>query len=166
MADFTTAMEKEYTDLMSEAVHVTSEDPVRRMYWRTIWTLRRLYETDPHWMEQTPTCITTLQGTWIKDVIVEIAQMNDPNRWLNAKHQAENLQHPAKTRHRMAELASITVYARIMFNSTVDKDWVHPFMKAYWFTLAWEWPVEDDREQPLDEAKVLPTGHHISVFPF
>ena len=166
MADFTTAMEKEYTDLMSEAVHVTSEDPVRRMYWRTIWTLRRLYETDPHWMEQTLTCITTLQGTWIKDVIVEIAQMNDPNRWLNAKHQAENLQHPAKTRHRMAELASITVYARIMFNSTVDKDWVHPFMKAYWFTLAWEWPVEDDREQPLDEAKGLPTGHHISVFPF
>ena len=51
----------------------------------------------------------------------------------------------------------------MMFNSTVDKDWVHPYMKAYWFTLAW---VELDREQPLQESTVLSTGHHVSVFPF
>ncbi len=158
---FTQAQEQEYADLINEAEEVTTDAPTRRMYYRTIWTMRTLYEMDPYWIQQMPTCITTLKDTWIMEVVNQLGGLDDCNGWLNAKHQAENFQHPEKTENRMAELANVSGTARIMFNSTVDKDWVHPYLKAYWFTLAW---AQHDGEQ--FESTILPSGHHVSVFPF
>ena len=118
---------------------------------------------DPYWGEQMPPCITTLKHTWIMGVVHEISERDDCNAWLNAKYEAENYSHPEKTENRMAELANISGMARIMFTSTVTKEWVHPVMKAYWFTLAW---TEQAQEHPHMESTVLTTGHHVSVFPF
>ena len=156
-------MEREYADLVNEAVHVTFGAVTRRMYTRTLWTLRALYESDPHWIERTPTCFTTLRHTWLMNTVTEIAGREDSDQWLNKQYDEENFRHPEKTPARMAEIASLSGLARIMFTSTANKQWVSPLVKAYWYALAWE---PDDRELPHRESMVLPTGHQVTFFPF
>ena len=77
MPYLTPAMEAEYDDLINEAEYVTPDGPTRRMYQRTIWTQRILYQMDPYWGEQMPPCITTLKYTWIIGVVHELAGMED-----------------------------------------------------------------------------------------
>ena len=125
--------------------------------------MRVLYESDPYWIEQIPTCFTTLKHTWLMDTVTEIAGSEDCDQWLNDQNDEEDFRHPEKTPARMAELASLSGLARIMFTSTANKRWISPLVKAYWFVLAWE---PDDRELPHRESMVLPTGHQVTVFPF
>ena len=163
MPRFTAQMEREYADLFNEGVRVIDDEVTCRMYTRTLWTMRVLYESDPYWNEQTPTFITTLKHTWIMETVTEIAGSEDCDQWLNDQNDEEDFRHPDKTPERMAELASLSGLARIMFNSTVDKQWVHPIMKAYWYVLAWDALPRGETHQ---EAMVLSTGHHVTVFPF
>ena len=156
-------MEREYADLVNEAVHVIYGEVTRRMYTRTLWTMRVLYESDPYWIERIPTCFTTLKHTWLMDTVTEIAGSEDCDQWLNDQYDEENFRHPEKTPARMAEIASLSGLARIMFTSTANKQWVSPLVKAYWYVLAWE---PDPRELPHQESMVLPTGHQVTVFPF
>ena len=157
-------MEREYADLINEAAHVTYGAVTRRLYTRTIWTLRTLYETDPYWSERVPTCFETLRHTWLMNTVTRIiSEAEDSDRWLEKQYDEENFRHPEKTPARMAEIASLSGLARIMFTSTANKQWVHPMMKAYWYVLAWE---PDPRELPHQESMVLPTGHQVTVFPF
>ena len=162
MPYLTPAQMREYTDLYNEAEFVTHDGPTRRMYQRTIWTQRILYQLDAYWAEQTPSCFAALKYTWIMKVVREITERDDCDEWLNDKEQ-EDYSHPEKTENRMADLAHVSGYARIMFTSTVNKEWVHPVMKAYWFTLAW---TPHDRERPLMESTITNCRHHVSVFPF
>ena len=97
------------------------------------------------------------------ETVQAIAGRDDCDTWLNDHNDKEDFRHRAKTPDRMAEIASISGLARIMFTSVVNKDWVHPVLKAYWYVLAWE---ELPREEPHQEAIVLSTGHHVTVFPF
>ena len=156
-------MEREYADLINEAAHVTYGAVTRRLYTRTLWTLRALYESDPYWIERVPTCFETLRHTWLMNTVTEIAGREDSDQWLNNQYDEENFRHPEKTPARMAEIASLSGLARIMFTSTANKQWVSPLVKAYWYALAWE---PDDRELPHRESMVLPTGHQVTVFPF
>ncbi len=101
-------MEREYADLVNEAAHVTYGAVTRRMYTRTLWTLRALYESDLYWIERIPTCFTTLRHTWLMDTVTEIAGKEDCDQWLNDQYDEENFRHPEKTPARMAEIASLS----------------------------------------------------------
>ena len=162
MPIFTPQMESEYADLIHEAAHVTSGATIRRAYRGTIKTLRALYESDPNWIARTPSCFVTLEHTWLMTMVTEIARREDSDRWLNHQYEKENFQHQLKTPARMEEIASISGLARIMFTSTVNKQWISPLVKAYWYALAWE---PRDRELPHRESTVLSSGHHVTVFP-
>ena len=163
MPVFTPQMEGEYLDLLNEAAHVTSGATIRRAYRGTIKTLRALYEADPNWIERTPACFATLEHTWLMTMVTEIARREDSDRWLNCQYERENFQHPQKTPARMEEIASISGLARIMFTSTVNKQWISPSVKAYWYALAWE---PRDLELPHQESTVLTSGHQrVTVFP-
>ena len=162
MPAFTPQMEEEYADLLNEAVHVTNQTTTRRAYMGTIWTLRALYESNPNWIEWTPECFATLRHTWLMTTVTEIAGKEDSDRWLNHQYEKEDFQHQQKTPARMEEIASISGLARIMFTSTVNKQWISPLVKAYWYALAWE---PKDRELPHRESTVLSSGHHVTVFP-
>ena len=156
-------MMAEYTDLYNEAEFVTRGGPIRRMYQRTIWSQRILYQLDDYWAEHMPSGLSAIRHTWIMDLVQSIIQRDDCEEWLGDKKSREDYTHWMKTEDRMAELAPVSGYARIMFTSTVNKKWVHPAMKAYWFALSWAPHV---REVPLMESTILGTGHHLSVFPF
>ena len=162
MPIFTPQMEGEYDDLIDEAVHVTSGAVIRRAYLGTIKTLRALYEADPNWSERAPACFPTLEHTWLMTMVTEIAMKEDSDRWLNLQCTRENFHHPLKTPARLEEIASISGLARIMFTSTVNKQWISPRVKAYWYALSWE---PRDSELPHQKTIVLSSGHHVTVFP-
>ena len=162
MPAFTIQMEGEYADLLNEAVHVTNGAATRRAYTGTIRMLRALYESDPNWVERTPTCFAALKHTWLMTTVTEITGKEDSDRWLSHQCDDEDFQHQQKTPARMEEIASISGLARIMLTSTVNKQWISPSVKAYWYTLAWE---PEDREFPHRESTVLSSGHHVTVFP-
>ena len=156
-------MEGEYLDLLNEAAHVTSGATIRRAYRGTIKTLRALYEADPNWIERTPACFATLEHTWLMTMVTEIAMKEDSDRWLNLQCTRENFHHPLKTPARLEEIASISGLARIMFTSTVNKQWISPLVKAYWYALAWEFR---DSELPHRRSTFLSSGHQrVTVFP-
>ena len=156
-------MMAEYTDLYNEAEFVTQDGPIRRMYQRTIWSQRILYQLDAYWAEHTPSGLSAIRHTWIMELVRSITQRDDCEEWLEDKESREDYTHRMKTEDRMAELAPVSGYARIMFTSTVNKKWVHPTMKAYWFVLSW---APRAREMPHVESTILSTGHHLSVFPY
>ena len=156
-------MMAEYTDLYNEAEFVTQDGPIRRMYQRTIWSQRILYQLDAYWAEHTPSGLSAIKHTWIMELVRSITQRDDCEEWLEDKESREDYTHRMKTEDRMAELAPVSGYARIMFTSTVNKKWVHPTMKAYWFVLSW---APRAREVPLMESTILGTGHHLRVFPY
>ena len=156
-------MMAEYTDLYNEAARVTRGGPIRRMYQRTIWSQRILYQLDSCWAEHTPLGLSAIRHTWIMELVQSIVQHEDGEEWLADRKSREDYTHPMKTEDRMAELAPVSGYARIMFTSTVNKKWVHPQMKAYWFALSWAPHV---REVPLMESTITSSGHHVTVFPF
>ena len=162
MAHLTAQMEREYTDLINEAIHVIHDEATRRMYARTLWTTRILYESDPYWIVHS-TFTSTLKDTWVMRTAAAIAGRTDCDQCLDNQNEEEDFRHQEKTPERMTEVASLSGLARIMFTSTVNKEWVHPIMKGYWYVLAWD-PLP--REEPHQEAIVLATGHHVSVFPF
>ena len=153
----------EYTDLYNEAEFVTHDGPTRRMYQRTLWAQRVLYQQDAYWAEHMPSSLSAIKHTWIMELVRNITQRDDCDEWLEDKESREDYSHRMKTEDRMADLAHVSGYARIMFTSTVSKRWVHPVIKAYWFALAW---APHDREVPLMESTVMNSGHHITVFPF
>ena len=153
----------EYTDLFNEAVFLTHDGPTRRAYQRTIWVQRVLYQQDACWAEQVPPSLSALSETWIMALVQEITQMKECDAWLEDKERREDYSHRLKTEERMADLAHVAGYARIMFTSTVGKAWIHPVLKAYWFALSW---APDQREVPLMESTVMSSGHHVNVFPF
>ena len=126
-------MEGEYADLLNEAVHVTNGAAIRRAYTGTIRMLRALYESDPNWIERTPTCFAALKHTWLMTAVTEITGKEDSDRWLSHQCDDEDFQHQQKTPARMEEIASISGLARIMFTSTVTKQWISPVVKAYWY---------------------------------
>ena len=159
----TPTMMAEYTDLYNEAEFVTQDGPIRRMYQRTIWSQRILYQLEAYWAEHTPSGLSAIRHTWIMELVRSITQRDDCEEWLEDKESREDYTHRMKTEDRMAELAPVSGYARIMFTSTVNKKWVHPAMKAYWFALSWAPHV---REVPLMESTILGSGHHLNVFPF
>ena len=156
-------MMAEYTDLYNEAARVTRGGPIRRMYQRTIWSQRILYQLDAYWAEHTPSGLSAIRHTWIMELVQSIIQRDDCEEWLADRKSREDYTHRMKTEDRMAELAPVSGLARIMFTSTVDKEWVNPTMKAYWFALSW---APREREIPLVESTILSTGHHLSVFPY
>ena len=153
----------EYTDLFNEAELLTHDGPTRRAYRRTIWAQRVLYQQDACWAEQVPSSLSALNNTWIMELVRDITQREDCDEWLESKEHQEDYSHQMKTEERMADLAHVAGYARVMFTSTVSKTWIHPVIKAYWFALSW---APDDREVPLMESTVTSTGHHVTVFPF
>ena len=161
MPFFTPEMEEEYFDLLDEADRVTEGATNRRAYMGTIWMLRNLYESDPDWMERTPECFATLRHTWIMTTVAEIAGQEGGDQWLKHQCEREDLQHQQKTPERMAETASISGLARVMFTSTATKRWISPWIKAYWYALAWE-TIDEDLDQ---ESTTLSSGHHVTVFP-
>ena len=162
MPAFTPQMEVEYNDLLNEAAHVTSGAVIRRAYIGMIKTLRACYELDPNWMERAPECFLTLEHTWLMAMVSEIARREDSDQWLSLQYERESFQHEQKTPARIEEITSISGLARIMFTSTVNKQWISPLLKAYWYALAWE---PRDRELPHQKSTVLSSGHHVTVFP-
>ena len=164
MTQFTPEMEKEYDHLMAEADQVIYDHSgaTQRLYTRALWTSRTLFLTDPHWVDRS-TFTLTLRDTWIMSAVSDIVQRYQCQEWLEDQRDNDDFTHPDKTETRMAELASISALSRIMFTSTVEAEWIPNTVKAYWYVLAWE-PLS--REEPHQEATVLSTGHHVSVFPF
>ena len=78
-----------------------------------------------------------LNDTWIMTLVRQISERNDCHEYLEAKESEDDFSHPLKTPERMAEIAEISGYARIMFSSTATKTWIHPVIKSYWFALSW-----------------------------
>ena len=153
----------EYTALYNEARHLTRNGPTRMAYRRRNWAQRVLYQLDATWADNTPASLAALEHTWIMELVRGIAQRDDCHEWLEDRESREDYTHYMKTEDRMADLAQVSGYARIMFSSTVGKSWVHPIMKSYWFALSW---APSDREMPLRESTITSTGHHVAVFPF
>ena len=153
----------EYTALYNEARHLTRNGPTRMAYRRTIWAQRVLHQLDATWTDNTPSSLAALEHTWIMELVWGIAQRDDCDEWLEDKESREDYSHRMKTEDRMADLAHVSGYARIMFTSTVGKKWVHPIMKAYWFALSW---TPHARERPLKGSTITSSGHHVTVFPF
>ena len=58
------------------------------------------------------------------------------NEWMIDQADSESFDHPLKTVVRMAEVATVSALARILFTSTVRLEWIHPLCKAYWYALA------------------------------
>ena len=120
---------------------------------------------DATWEEHTPASLVALENTWIMTLVREVSQRNNCHEWLEAKESDDDFTHPLKTPERMAEVAEVSGYARIMFTSTVTKNWIHPVIKSYWFALAWG-PGEREANGDLMSSTVIPSGHHLTVFPF
>ena len=90
-----------------------------------------------------------------------IVEQGGGDQWLRLQCDREKLQHQQKTPERMAEVAPISRFARVMFTSTATREWVSPWLKAYWYALAWE-TIDEDMDQVLT---TLPSGHPVTVFP-
>ena len=155
----------EYTALYNEARHLTRIGPTREAFRRTIWTQRVLYQLDATWADNIPASLAALENTWIMTLVRDVSQRDNCHQWLEEKESNDDFTHELKTLGRMAELEEISGYARIMFSSTVGKAWIHPVIKAYWFALAWI-PGHREINGTLRDSTIIPTGHHITVFPF
>ena len=161
MPFFTIEMEEEYQSLLDEADYITGRAPNQRAYMGTLYILKNLYESDLDWIDRKPECFSTLRNTWIMTTVNAIVEQGGGDQWLRRQCDGENLQHQQKTPERMAEVASISGLARVMFTSTITKEWISPWIKAYWYTLAWE-TIDEDMDQVLT---TLPSGHPVTVFP-
>ena len=172
MPEMTDRQYREYQTLYresSELFHpgVPQEDPGFRQeaFRRTLWIQRKLYLEDAAWEEQIPPGLTALNDTWIMDVVWEISEREDCHQYLAAKENEDDWTHPLKTPERMAEIADISGYARIIFTTTANMDWIHPIIKSYWFALSWG-PGEREANGGLEISTVMTLGHHLSVFPY
>ena len=154
-------MEEEYQSLLDEADYITGRALNQRAYMGTLYILKNLYESDLDWIDRKPECFSTLKNTWIMTTVNAIVEQGGGDQWLKRQCDRENLQHQQKTSERMAEVASISRFAKVMFTSTATMEWVSPWLKAYWYALAWETMDEDDP----DSSTILPSGHHVTVFP-
>ena len=161
MPFFTIEMEEEYQSLLDEAEYITERASNQRAYMGTLYILKNLYESDLDWIDRTPECFSTLKNTWIMTTVNAIVGQGGGDQWLKRQCNREDLQHQQKTPERMAEVASISRFAQVMFASTATREWVSPWLKAYWYTLAWETMDEDDPAV----STTLPSGHHVTVFP-
>ena len=155
----------EFIALYGEARHLTRIGPTREAFRRAIWTQRVLYEMDATWAEHIPASLVALENTWIMTLVRDVSQRDNCHQWLEEKESNDDFTHELKTLDRMAELEEISGYARIMFSSTVGKAWIHPVIKAYWFALAWT-PGYREINGTLRDSTIIPSGHHITVFPF
>ena len=165
MPEMTDRQYREYQTLYRESSELFDPGFIQEAFRRTIWIQRKLYLEDAAWEEQIPPGLTALNDTWIMDVVWEISEREDCHQYLAAKENEDDWTHPLKTPERMAEIAEISGYARIMFSSTATKTWVHPVIKSYWFALSWG-PGEREANGGLESSTVIPSGHHLSVFPF
>ena len=154
-------MEEEYQSLLDEADYITGRALNQRAYMGTLYILKNLYESDLDWIDRKPECFSTLRNTWIMTTVNAIVEQGGGDQWLRRQCDGENLQHQQKTPERMAEVASISGLARVMFNSTATREWISPWIKAYWYTLAWE-TIDEDLDQV---SATLPSGHPVAVFP-
>ena len=155
----------QYMTLYGEARHFFEPGFLRESFQRTVWIQRTLHEMDATHEEQIPPSLVALNDTWIMTLVREVSQRNNCHEWLEAKESDDDFTHPLKTPERMAEVNEVSGYARIMLSSTVAKTWVHPVIKSYWFALAWG-PGEREADGTLLDSTVIPSGHHITVFPF
>ena len=156
---------QEFISLYGEAIHLCRIGPIRESFRRTVWIQRVLHETDATWWQRQTASLVALENTWIMTLVREVSQQGNCHEWLEARESDDNFTHPLKTPERMAEVDEVSGYARIMLSSTVAKTWVHPVIKSYWFALAWG-PGEREANGTLLDSTVIPSGHHITVFPF
>ena len=161
MPFFNIEMEEDYQGLLDEAEHITERASNQRAYTGTLQILRNLYETDLDWIDRKPACFSTLKNTWIMTTVNAIVEQGGGDQWLRLQCDREELQHQQKTSERMAEVALISRFAQVMFTSTATLEWVSPWLKAYWYALAWETMDENDSAA----STTLPSGHHVTVFP-
>ena len=165
MPPLTCQQYREFVTLYRESRHLFDPGQLRESFRRTVWVQRELYERDATWEEQIPPSLVALNDTWIMTLVREVSQRNNCHEWLEANESDDDFTHPLKTPERMAEVDEISGYARIMFTSTVAKTWVHPVIMSYWFALAWG-PGEREANGDLMSSTVIPSGHHLSVFPY
>ena len=156
---------REFISLYGEARHLFEIGPLRESFRRTVWIQRVLHEMDATREEHTPASLVALENTWIMTLVREVSQQDNCHEWLEERESHDNFTHPLKTPDRMAEIDEISGYARIMLSSTVAKAWIHPVIKSYWFALAWR-PGQREANGTLRDSTVIPSGHHITVFPF
>ena len=156
---------QEFISLYGEARHLFEVGPLRESFRRTVWIQRVLHETDATWWQRQTASLVALENTWIMTLVREVSQQDNCHEWLEERESHDNFTHPLKTPDRMAEIDEISGYARIMLSSTVAKTWIHPVIKSYWFALAWQ-PGQREANGTLRDSTVIPSGHHITVFPF
>ena len=165
MPEMTCQQYREFITLYRESIELFDPGFLRESFRRTIWVQRKLYQEDAPWEEQIPPSLVALNDTWIMTLVRQISERNDCHEYLEEKESEDDFTHPLKTPERMAEIAEISGYARIMFSSTATKNWIHPVIKSYWFALSWG-PGEREANGDLESSTVIPSGHHLSVFPY
>ena len=165
MPEMTDRQYREYQTLYRESSELFDPGFLKEAFRRTIWIQRKLYLEDATWEEQIPPGLTALNDTWIMDLVREISEREDCHQYLEEKEDEDDWTHPLKTPERMAEIADISGYSRIMFTTTANMDWIHPVIKSYWFALSWG-PGERERDGGLESSAIIPSGHHLSVSPY
>ena len=165
MPPLTCQQYREFVTLYRESRHLFDPGQLRESFRRTVWVQRELHERDATWEEQTPASLVALDDTWIMTLVREVSQQDNCHEWLEERESNDDFTHPLKTPDRMAEINEISGYARIMFSSTAARTWIHPVIKSYWFALAWG-PGQREADGTLQDSTVIPSGHHLTVFPF
>ena len=159
MNTFTPKMRAELRDLREEIPRCIPEE-YRENCLRMILNQKRLFEGGASWQNWTPSFTDHLHGTWIATAVSSIVEQGG-NEWMINQADSEDLDHPLKTRARMAEVIRVSGLARILFTSTVRLDWIHPLCKAYWYTLS---QAEREGEYPHSAETRIPPGIRLSVF--
>ena len=165
MPEMTCRQYREFMTLYRESSELFDPGFLREAFRRTIWIQRKLYQDDALWEEQIPPGLVALNDTWIMTLVREISEREDCHQYLEEKEDEDDWTHPLKTPERMAEIADISGFSRIMFTTTANMDWIHPVIKSYWFALSWG-PGERERDGGLESSAVMILGHHLSVFPY
>ena len=138
---FTLRMQAELEDLRNETPLCIPDEQHQQEFEQIILNQVRLFTSNSPWEDWTFSFANRLRDSWVLTVVSSIMEVGG-NEWMIEKADSESFDHPLKTVVRMAEVGTVSALARIVFTSTVNLEWVHPRIKAYWYALA-QSPSED-----------------------
>ena len=138
---FTLRMRAELEDLRNEMLFCIPDEQHQQEFEQIILNQVRLFTSNSPWEDWTFSFANRLRDSWVLTVVSSIMEVGG-NEWMIAQADSESFDHPLKTLVRMAEVSTVSALARIVFTSTVNLEWVHPRIKAYWYALA-QSPNED-----------------------
>ena len=138
---FTLRMRAELEDLRNEMLLCIPDEQHQQEFEQIILNQVRLFTSNSPWEDWTFSFANRLRDSWVLTVVSSIMEVGG-NEWMIEQANSESFDHPLKTVVRMAEVNTVSALARIVFTSTVNLEWVHPRIKAYWYALA-QSPSED-----------------------